>query len=81
MSSIPQIAAAALTAFAWATARRPPTRSVEGLMASSNDPGATTGGRDSADDESVELNFSDSEDCDHNGDSLLGLACSAGVSC
>lgn len=47
-------------------------------MASSQDPGATTGGQDSTDEESLELNYSD-EDHDDNGDSLLGLACSAGV--
>uniref|UniRef100_F1KPG7 Ankyrin repeat and KH domain-containing protein mask n=1 Tax=Ascaris suum TaxID=6253 RepID=F1KPG7_ASCSU len=73
----PDIAAAALGAFASATIRRPPTRTVESLMASSQDPGATTGGQDSTDEESLELNYSD-EDHDDNGDSLLGLACSAG---
>ncbi|VDM37893.1 unnamed protein product [Toxocara canis] len=73
----PDIAAAALGAFASATVRRPPTRTVESLMASSQDPGATTGGQDSTDEESLELNYSD-EDHDDNGDSLLGLACSAG---
>lgn len=73
-----QIAAAALSAFAAATLRRPPTRTIESLMASSQDPVTTNGGADSTDDESLELNISEDESED-NGDMLLNLAVSAGV--
>uniref|UniRef100_A0A1I8EV11 ANK_REP_REGION domain-containing protein n=1 Tax=Wuchereria bancrofti TaxID=6293 RepID=A0A1I8EV11_WUCBA len=71
------IAAAALSAFAAATLRRPPTRTIESLMASSQDPVTTNGGPDSTDDESLELNLSEDESED-NGDMLLNLAVSAG---
>ncbi|KAM3726621.1 Ankyrin repeat and KH domain-containing protein mask [Dirofilaria immitis] len=73
----PDIAAAALSAFAAATLRRPPTRTIESLMASSQDPVTTNGGPDSTDDESLELNLSEDESED-NGDMLLNLAVSAG---
>ncbi|VDM91840.1 unnamed protein product [Litomosoides sigmodontis] len=73
----PDIAAAALSAFAAATLRRPPTRTIESLMASSQDPVNTNGGPDSTDDESLELNLSEDESED-NGDMLLNLAVSAG---
>uniref|UniRef100_A0A8R1TVW6 ANK_REP_REGION domain-containing protein n=1 Tax=Onchocerca volvulus TaxID=6282 RepID=A0A8R1TVW6_ONCVO len=73
----PDIAAAALSAFAAATLRRPPTRTIESLMASSQDPVTTNGGPDSTDDESLELNISEDESED-NGDMLLNLAVSAG---
>uniref|UniRef100_A0A915PGN2 K Homology domain-containing protein n=1 Tax=Setaria digitata TaxID=48799 RepID=A0A915PGN2_9BILA len=72
-----EIAAAALSAFAAATLRRPPTRTIESLMASSQDPVTTNGGPDSTDDESLELNLSEDESED-NGDMLLNLAVSAG---
>ncbi|KAL3981526.1 Ankyrin repeats (3 copies) family protein [Acanthocheilonema viteae] len=73
----PDIAAAALSAFAAAILRRPPTRTIESLMASSQDPVTTNGGPDSTDDESLELNLSEDESED-NGDMLLNLAVSAG---
>lgn len=47
-------------------------------MASSQDPVTTNGGRDSADDESLELNISEDESED-NGDILLNLSVSVGV--
>lgn len=47
-------------------------------MASSQDPVTTNGGPDSTDDESLELNLSEDESED-NGDMLLNLAVSAGV--
>ncbi|VDM96170.1 unnamed protein product [Thelazia callipaeda] len=76
----PDIAAAALSAFAAATLRRPPTRAIESLMASSQEPVTANGGPDSTDEESLELNLSEDESED-NGDMLLNLAVSAGVAC
>lgn len=67
-----------MSAFAAATFRRPPTRTIESLMTTSQDPGNTNGGAESSDDESLDLNLSDDES-DDNGDMLLNLAVSAGV--
>ncbi|MCP9266184.1 Ankyrin repeat domain-containing protein 17 [Dirofilaria immitis] len=66
----PDIAAAALSAFAAATLRRPPTRTIERSCNYKRGP-------DSTDDESLELNLSEDESED-NGDMLLNLAVSAG---
>lgn len=57
--------------------RRPATRTIESIMAASHDP--ASGDPDLTNESSfVDLNFCD-DFTSNNGDSLLSLACSAGV--